>query len=70
MRKFLWVAALAVGILIAYVDSLPHWDDTGITVLALLVSSGLLGMLSPRRPWLWALAVGRLAAPAGIDRSP
>lgn len=58
MRKILLVVALAVGILIAYVDSLPHWDDTGITVLALLVSSGLLGMLSPRRPWLWALAVG------------
>lgn len=58
MRKILLVVALAVGILIAYVDSLPHWDDTGIAVLALLVSSGLLGMLSPRRPWLWALAVG------------
>ena len=58
MQKVLFVIALALGLLIAYVDSQPTWDDTGITVLALVVTSGLLGLLSPKRPWLWALAVG------------
>lgn len=66
MYRILWIVAPAIGLLIAYVDSLPRWDDTGITALALLVASGLLGMLSPRRPWLWALLVGAWIPLAGI----
>jgi hypothetical protein len=58
MQKILLVCALASGLLIAYVDSRPTWDDTGITVFALLVASGIIGMLVQRRPWLYALAVG------------
>lgn len=50
--------ALAVGLAIGFVDSSPHWDDTGITVGAVLITTGLLGALAPRRAWLWALAVG------------
>jgi hypothetical protein len=40
------------------VDSSPGWDDTGITVGTILLVSVILGALGPRRPWLWALAVG------------
>ena len=58
MQKILLVCALASGLLIAYVDSRPTWDDTGITVFALLVASGIIGLLVQRRPWLYALAVG------------
>ncbi len=58
MQKIYPLLALAAGLLIAYVDSQPHWDDTGITVFALLAASGLLGLLARRRPWLIALAVG------------
>ena len=30
------IAAVAVGLAIAYVDSRPSWDDTGLTVVALV----------------------------------
>ncbi len=58
MQKVLAALALICGILIAFVDSRPTWDDTGITVMGLLAASGLLGILGPKRPWLWALLVG------------
>src|SRR3954470_17661477 len=58
MNRILLVVALGVGGLIAYVDSRPGWDDTGVTALAVLVGCGLLGAIGPDRPWLWALAVG------------
>ena len=43
---------------IAYLDSRPTWDDTGITAGAVLIAAGILGALGPERPWLWALCVG------------
>ena len=49
---------LALGFAIAYVDSSPGWDDTGISAAAVLGVSGLSGSLYPARPWLWGLAVG------------
>ena len=52
------VSALILGLLIAWVDSRPTWDDTGISVGALLIVTVLLGLVAPERPWLWALAVG------------
>ena len=58
MQTVLLVVALALGGIITYVDTLPTWDDTGITAAALLVISGVLGFLGPNRPWLWALALG------------
>lgn len=60
-RTLHWILlalAVALGLAIAWVDSRPHWDDAGITAGMLLLSAGLLGMLGPRRPWLWALGVG------------
>lgn len=58
MRKFLYALAVIIGLVIAYVDSNPGWDDTGITAGLLLISSTILGYLLPRHPWLIALAVG------------
>ncbi len=58
MQKILFVVAVLTGLSIAFVDSRPTWDDTGITVGALLLVSGLLTLLGYRRPWLIALAVG------------
>ena len=52
------VAALLVGLSIAYLDSRPAWDDAGITAIALLATGGLTGLAIRRRPWLHALALG------------
>ncbi|MFZ0631542.1 MAG: hypothetical protein WA399_08855 [Acidobacteriaceae bacterium] len=54
----LLLLALAVGLAIAWVDARPHWDDSGITAGMLLLSAAVLGLIGPRRPWLWALAIG------------
>jgi hypothetical protein len=58
MQKMLFALAVLMGILIAFVDSRPTWDDTGITAGTMLLSSGLLTLLGYRRPWLVALAIG------------
>ena len=58
MQRFLFALSVLAGLFIAYVDSRPTWDDTGITAGALLLSSGLLTLLGYRRPWLIALAIG------------
>ena len=58
-RSFgLLALAIALGLAIAWVDSRPHWDDAGITAGMLLLSGGALGMMDPRRAWLWGLAIG------------
>ncbi|CAN5200983.1 hypothetical protein BH18CHL2_BH18CHL2_10040 [soil metagenome] len=50
--------AVAAGVFIAFIDSRPTWDDTGVTAgLAIIAAAGSLA-LSGRRPWLWALLVG------------
>jgi len=54
----LTLAAVAAGASVAWVDSRPHWDDTGVTATAILMTSALFGASEPRKPWLWALAVG------------
>jgi hypothetical protein len=50
--------AIAFGIAIAYFDTRPNWDDTGITVGAIFLSAGLFGALMPKKAWVWALAIG------------
>jgi hypothetical protein len=66
MQKALLVIALAVGGLIASIDSRPNWDDTGVTAGAIFVACGALGAAGPGRPWLWALAVGLWIPVLGI----
>ncbi len=58
MQKILLVLAVLSGLFLAYVDSRPHWDDTGILAGGLLLGAGLLTLLGYRRPWLIALAIG------------
>jgi hypothetical protein len=57
-QKLLLVAAVVFGLLVTYIDSRPTWDDTGITVLVLLIGSGIIGLLAQKRPWIFALAIG------------
>jgi hypothetical protein len=58
MNKILLVVAILCGLFLAYVDSSPGWDDTGITAGGLLVAAGLFTLLGHPRPWLIGLAVG------------
>lgn len=48
--------ALAAGIFIGYADS--RSDDEFITLAVLVGFSFLLGVLGPRRAWLWAILIG------------
>jgi hypothetical protein len=48
--------ALAAGFAIAWMDTRPHWDDTGVTAGALLLSAALASMWGIR-PWLSTILV-------------
>ena len=58
MQRILLAVALVLGGLLAYVDSSPAWDDTGVMAGVIFLTAGVLGFLGPQRPWLWALALG------------
>lgn len=66
------VVAVGIGVVVGYFDSQPSWDDTGITVALLLLTSAMVAGLSGRRPWLWALLIGiwpplfEIGGPAGL----
>jgi hypothetical protein len=47
-----------LGLLLAFIDSRPDWDDTAILVFGILISGGVLEVLCQRRPWLLALLLG------------
>ncbi len=49
---------LTIGTVVAYVDSRPTWDDTGVTAGILVLGAAVLGAVHPRRAWLTGLAVG------------
>jgi hypothetical protein len=57
-KSILFILATFCGALISYVDSRPNWDDTGVTVFTILLCSGAFAFGSPRRWWLWAIAIG------------
>lgn len=50
--------AIISGIGIAYIDTRPRWDDTGISVLMILIASFMCSCISSQKTWLIALAVG------------
>jgi hypothetical protein len=54
----LFIVAIALGMMIGYIDSGPHWDDAGITVAMIIIASSILGFVMPHRAWVWALSVG------------
>ena len=66
VQKIFFAIAMGLGLLITYVDTRPNWDDTGLSALAIFLSCGLLGVMGPARPWIWALAVGSWIPVFGI----
>jgi hypothetical protein len=67
-RKFIifLIIAIALGLLIAWIDSRPNWDDAGITAFMILFITIICGYFSVERPWLMALAVGIWIPLSGI----
>jgi len=55
---FLAAVVAVAGLAIAYVDSRPGWDDTGVTVTAIAIVAFAAAAVSGRRPWLWAILAG------------
>jgi len=50
--------ALAVGAFAAFVDTRPHWDDTGITAGVLFIAAAALSFVRPRFALAFAIAIG------------
>lgn len=50
--------SVAIGVVIAYVDSRVTWDDAGITAGALFVTSAVAAAVSPRAAWIVGFATG------------
>jgi hypothetical protein len=68
-RMRVWVVlgvAVGLGLIIAWVDSRPTWDDAGITAAAIILVTAILGLILPGWAWLWALAVGGWIPALGI----
>lgn len=61
-----------MGLGIAWLDSRPGYDATGVTVVLLLAGALAVAAVSGRRPWLWAVQVGvwvplfEIGGPSGI----
>ena len=68
-KTILALIAVFCGAAITYVDSRPTWDDTGITAIAILLTSGVFAFSSPQRWWLWAIPVGIWIPMFGIVRT-
>ena len=61
LYRTLFVVAIALGVAIAWVDSRPNWDDSGITAGTLMVVAGMLGLAGIHGAGrVWALLVGIL----------
>ena len=54
----LLIVCIIAGVLIALMDTSPNWDDTGVTVGAILIITFITGATQPRFAWLWALIIG------------
>lgn len=54
------VLGLALGVALAWIDSRPTWDDTGVTFVGILLVSAVCTALGTRPWWLVALFVGGL----------
>ena len=56
--RLILIVAILFGFSMAWIDTRPNWDDTGVEIFLILVGAGLLGFLAKQKPWLVALATG------------
>lgn len=52
------ITAIILGAFVACIDTSPHWNDTGISVVLILIAAFVSGLISSGWPVLIALAVG------------
>lgn len=73
MKTLLFILSVVVGnvlgLLIAWLDSRPHWDDAGISAFLLLIAAFVCGLLGRRYVWIVALSVGVWIPLSGIISS-
>jgi len=50
--------AITGGLAIAYMDSRPGYDDTGVTAVLLISVAAVAAAIGGTRPWLWAVLMG------------
>lgn len=56
-----WLTLListVLGLALAYVESRPNWDDTGVLVSGIVISAAMLGWFGSGPYWLMALTAG------------
>jgi hypothetical protein len=65
------LAAVVLGLLIAWIGSRPSWVDTFITAGVIFLTAALFGVFRPSQALLWALAIGAWVPPciAAMARS-
>ena len=60
-KRTFWIMAgvsVTLGLLIYWIDSRSHWDDTGITAGLIFITPLFFGFSMPRFAWVWALSIG------------
>jgi len=65
----LFTLAVALGILICWIDSQPNWDDSGVSAAMVFIAAAAFGFALPNRAWAFALAVGLWIPLVGIVRA-
>ncbi len=58
MKALFFILAIAIGHVFAFVDIRPNFDDAGILAFSIAIVCAIFAFIYPRRPWLWALAIG------------
>ncbi|HMA53232.1 MAG TPA: hypothetical protein VKT17_02155 [Acidobacteriota bacterium] len=65
---FMTLIAVIAGLVIAWVDSRPAWDDSGITAGVLFLTAAVFGAIRPSRAPVWGITVGVWVPLFGIVR--
>lgn len=51
------ITTLAVGFIIAEIDTSKNWDDTAITATLVFLSGAILSLINQNKPWLRAILI-------------
>jgi hypothetical protein len=54
----LFLSTCIVGFCLAKLDTSRNWNDTGITVGLILITTSFFGLLISKFAWLWTIIIG------------